>query len=230
VLLFVAMAGCELAYPIDEYQALDPHATAAAAGLIQEATSQDSSARELVVALPKEATVGDALVLVAVTNDTVPISVTSPGVTWSARSFSSKQVATSMWTAFAPPGGSSTVTVRWPASPAPLQTTAIVHLSEWRGFTRFGSEVRSSGTGGGPIATGSLTTDADTVLLLAAAAGHTDGIGPAENGFAPVTSVTRFDYRLDLAFLHSPAPGPHSTRWTYPSTRGWEALLVSFAR
>ena len=229
-----AVAGCDLAYPLGDYQALDPDGAtktdAAAAGLIQTATGQASDTREIVVALAKSATIGNALVLVAVSNETLPLSVSSAGVTWTAMSFSSKQVAVAIWAGFVPLGGSASVTVRWAASPALAQGTALAHLSEWRGLSALGPEVHASGTGGGPITTGSLLAKEGTVLLLAAAGGHTAGIGPPTNGFTALPSIALDDYRLDLAYVHAPPAGSYATSWTYPSTKGWEALLVSFTR
>jgi hypothetical protein len=236
--MFAVIAGtvaCDLAYPLDRYETRtrEDAASDGAAdgpGLLQTASSQGSNVRDLVVALPRSAAVGHALVLVAISNYTIPRSVSSAGVTWKAVSFSSKQVALALWVGFVPLGGSSTVTVTWPPEPEAIQTTALVHLTEWTGFAAPGTQVPNSGTGGGPIMTLPLSTNDGTVLLLAAAGGHTAGIGPPTGGFTALPSIMLADYRLDLAYVHAPKPGTYSTSWEYPSTRGWEALLVSFTR
>ena len=240
------MSGCELAFPVDGYEARpldagpgdaggqgdgDVDVDAAVPGLVQWTSVSGSDTTQLVVALPKSAAVGSALVLVAISDQTAPTSVTSAGVTWNVALASSKQVALAMWVGFVPLGGSSTVTVRWAASPARSQTTALAHLSEWNDFAAVGTKIASSGTGGvGPITTGTLTATDGTVMLLAAAGGHTQDIELPTSGFTPMPFITLADYRLDLAYVHAPSPRDYSTTWKYPSTRGWEALLVSFTR
>ena len=135
-----------------------------------------------------------------------------------------------IWAAFVPAGGSSSVTVRWPGSPAPMQGTAMVHLSEWSGLATLGSEVHGAGTGGGPIATDSLVVKKGTGLLLALAAGHNVSTGLPTNGFTPLSTLALNDVRLDLAYVLAPPEGAYATTWAYPSTKGWEALLVSYLR
>ncbi len=217
-----ALGGCSLIYPVDEFEALEH-------GLVQQATAQGSDTRSLVVTLPAP-TRGDALILVAASVSSTPISVTGGGVTWMQQARASSHVALAIWAGFVtPPADTSTpVTVTWAASDL-AQASAVVQLSEWAGPTAIGPAVVAGGTGG-PISTSELVVPDGTALAFAATGAHDGVIGAPTSGFIALGAVFVNDTRLETAYQVAPPAGAYQTIWPTPEPDSWEALLASFAQ
>jgi hypothetical protein len=224
VMIASALAGgCSLLFPVDELEGREH-------GLVQHATAQGSNTRSLMVTLPAP-TSTDALIVVAASVNSTPISVSGGGVTWMEQAKSQSHVALAIWAGFVtPPGDVSTpVTVTWDASPDPAQTSAVVQLSEWKGPSAIGPAVITGGTGG-PITTSELVVPASTSLLFAATGAHDGVINAPMSGFIALAPVVVNDTRLETAYQVAPPAGVYQTIWPTPEPDSWEALLASFGQ
>jgi hypothetical protein len=223
--LAVSVTSCNLAYPLGDYEGLERDAVR----LLQQGTAQGSATRALTVTLPRAPTNGSALVLVTVSVNDGPTSVSGGAVGWVQQSRSSQHVVLTIWVGFVPPGATSPITVTWAPAPADAQLTAIVHCSEWSGLRAFGPKLPSAGNGG-TITTAQLAVKEGAGLIVAAAAAHKEGTGPPANGFVPLDAIVRDDTQLVAAYRVMPPAATYSTSWTYPSPDGWDATILALGR